>query len=89
MLPCCFVQVVAFVLISLAAFGNYSAYIVDFSLFGGIIACGAFLLMIAVVGLVATMLHHQVTLFFVSLRESYQELELVIVTKIYCKIFSA
>jgi len=55
---------VACALIGLAAFGKSSAFIVDFSLFGGIIACGVFLLVIALVGLVATMMHHQVTLFF-------------------------
>ena len=62
----CVLQVVAFVLIGVAAYAKAVAYIVDISVMGGIIACGVFLLLIASVGIVATLLHHQVTLFFVS-----------------------
>ena len=57
---------VAFVLIGVAAYAKVTAYIVDISVMGGIISCGVFLLIIACVGIVGTVLHHQVTLFFVS-----------------------
>ena len=62
----CVLQIVAFVLIGLASYAKAAAYIVDISVMGGIIACGVFLLVIACVGVVGTVLHHQVTLFFVS-----------------------
>jgi len=58
--------VVAFILIGLATYAKAVAYIVDISVMGGIIACGVFLLIIASIGVVGTVLHHQVTLFFVS-----------------------
>jgi len=58
--------VVSFILIGLAAYAKAAAYIVDISVMGGIIACGVFLLIIASVGVIGTVLHHQVTLFFVS-----------------------
>jgi len=58
--------VVAFILIGVAAWAKAAAYIVDISVMGGVIACGVFLLIIACVGVVGTVLHHQVTLFFVS-----------------------
>jgi len=54
------------VLIGVAGFAKAAAYIVDISVMGGIIACGVFLLIIALVGIIGTVLHHQVTLFFVS-----------------------
>jgi len=54
------------VLIALAASGKALSYIADLAIMGGIIACGVFLLLIAIAGLVGTVLHHQVTLFFVS-----------------------
>ena len=63
-------QVVAFVLMGVAGYAKASAYIVDISVMGGIIACGVFLLVIACVGVVGTVLHHQVTLFFVSISDS-------------------
>jgi len=62
----CVVKVVAFVLIGVAAYAKAVAYIVDISVMGGIMACGMFLLIFASVGVVGTVLHHQVTLFFVS-----------------------
>lgn len=56
--------VVAFVLIALAAIGKAVASIETFSIMGGIIACGIFLLLIAIIGLVGAFQHHQVLLFF-------------------------
>jgi len=59
-------KAVAVSLIALALYGRAKSYLVDFSVLGGVIACGVLLFMIAIIGLVATVLHHQVTLFFVS-----------------------
>jgi tetraspanin-13/31 len=56
--------VVAFILIGLAAYAKAVAYIVEYSVMGGIIACGVFLLIIACVGVIGSTLHHQATLFF-------------------------
>jgi tetraspanin-13/31 len=55
------------VLILLAAGGYALSHIADMRIMGGLTACGVFLLIIAIAGLVGTALHHQVTLFFVSL----------------------
>lgn len=65
---CVFLQIVGLVLISLAAGGYALSHIADMRIMGGLIACGVFLLIIAIAGLVGTALHHQVTLFFVSLQ---------------------
>lgn len=59
-------QVVAFVLIGVAAYGKAVAIIATIHVMGGIIACGVFLFLIAVVGLIGAIKHHQVLLFFVS-----------------------
>jgi tetraspanin-13/31 len=56
--------VVAFVLIGLAGYAKAVAFIVDYSVMGGIIACGVFLLIIASIGAIGTAMHHQATLFF-------------------------
>jgi len=50
-----------------AAYGKAVAVIATVSVLGGIIACGVFLLIIAIVGLIGAIKHHQVILFFVSL----------------------
>jgi len=68
------------VLIGVAASAKASAYIVDISVMGGVIACGVFLLLIACVGVVGTILHHQVTLFFVSFMLQVQSLLLWLLT---------
>lgn len=56
----------SFVLIGMATYAKAVAFIVDYSIVGGIIACGVFLLIISLVGLLGTGLHHQVLLFVVS-----------------------
>jgi len=55
--------VVAFLLIGVASYGKSSAVITSLSLLGGIVASGVFLLFVAVLGLLATLKHHQVLLF--------------------------
>lgn len=57
---------VSFVLIAIAAYGKAVATIETFSIMGGIIACGILLLLIAIIGLIGVLQHHQVLLFFVS-----------------------
>ncbi|KAK2161926.1 hypothetical protein NP493_1552g00008 [Ridgeia piscesae] len=57
-------QMVACLLIGVAATARIAAKITNVSLMGGLIACGVILLLIAVVGLVGAVRHHQVFLFF-------------------------
>lgn len=40
--------------------------IIDLPIIGGIMACGIFLIMISILGLIGAVKHHQVVLFFVS-----------------------
>ena len=56
-------QVVAFLLIGVATVGKSSAVITSLPLLGGIVASGVFLLFVAVLGLLATLKHHQILLF--------------------------
>ena len=55
---------VAFLLIGVATYAKTSSKIVTLPIVGGIVACGVFLLFVAVLGLIATVKHHQVMLFF-------------------------
>jgi len=55
--------IVAFLLIGVASYGKSSAIITSLPLLGGIVASGVFLLFVAVLGLLATLKHHQVLLF--------------------------
>jgi tetraspanin-13/31 len=59
-----FYIVIACILIGVAASAKAFAIIATVSVMGGIIACGVFLLLIAVVGLIGAIKHHQVLLFF-------------------------
>jgi len=54
---------VAFLLIGVATYGKSSAVIQSLPVLGGIVASGVFLLFVAVLGLVATLKHHQIMLF--------------------------
>ena len=56
-------QVVAFLLIGVATYGKGSAVITSLPILGGIVASGVFLLFVAVLGLLATLKHHQILLF--------------------------
>lgn len=57
---------VSFILIGLAAYVRLSAYVTSIGIVGGIIACGVFLAILAIVGLIGTVRHSQAVLFFVS-----------------------
>ncbi|XP_065582531.1 tetraspanin-13-like isoform X2 [Artemia franciscana] len=56
--------VVSFILIGVAAYGKASSLVTSLPVIGGITACGIFLLLTAILGLVGTFKHHQVLLFF-------------------------
>lgn len=53
-------------LIGVAAWGKGFGLVSSIHIIGGVIAVGVFLLLIAMVGLVGAVRHHQVMLFFVS-----------------------
>lgn len=56
--------VVAFILIGVAAYGRAAAVVTSLTLVGSLIACGVFLFLIAINGLIGALRHHQVLLFF-------------------------
>ncbi|KAF5398975.1 Tetraspanin-13 [Paragonimus heterotremus] len=55
---------ISIVLIGLAAYVRLSAYLTSINIVGGIIACGVFLCVLALVGLIGTYRHSQAVLFF-------------------------
>ncbi|XP_060079062.1 tetraspanin-13-like isoform X1 [Ylistrum balloti] len=55
---------VSFILIGVAAYGRVVAIVTNLTLVGGIIACGVFLFIISLIGLIGAIKHHQVLLFF-------------------------
>lgn len=55
---------VSFLLIGVGTYAKTSSIVVTLPVVGGIVACGVFLLFVAILGLIATMKHHQVMLFF-------------------------
>ena len=55
---------VSFILIGVAAYGMNSSEITSLPIVGGIIACGVFLLMVAVLGIIATFKQQQALLFY-------------------------
>ncbi|XP_076452551.1 tetraspanin-13-like isoform X2 [Babylonia areolata] len=55
---------VSFILIGVAAYGRAAAVVTSLTLVGSLIACGVFLFIIALVGLLGAAKHHQVLLFF-------------------------
>ena len=52
------------VLIGVAAYGKREEYLVSIPALGGVIACGVFLTLIAILGLIGAVRHNQVILFF-------------------------
>ena len=56
-------QLVALILIGVGAAAKAASVVQSLPVVGGIIACGVFLLFIAIVGLYGALKHHQVTLF--------------------------
>lgn len=59
-------QLVGLLLIGVAAWGKGFGLVSSIHIIGGVIAVGVFLLLIAIVGLIGAIHHHQVMLFFVS-----------------------
>lgn len=57
-------QLVSLLLIILPAVAKAQAYVHSLFAVGGIIACGVFLLLVSVLGLIGAIRHHQVCLFF-------------------------
>lgn len=55
---------VAFILIGVASYGRTANYVTNVKIVGGIIACGVFLLFIAILGILGATKHNQVFLFF-------------------------
>jgi hypothetical protein len=47
-------------------YGRASAVVTNLPIVGGILACGVFLILISILGLIGAIKHHQVLLFFVS-----------------------
>ncbi|KAM7314066.1 tetraspanin-13 [Ixodes scapularis] len=56
--------IVSFILIGVAAYGRVSSIVTNITIFGAVIACGVFLLLLSLVGLIGAVKHHQVLLFF-------------------------
>lgn len=59
-------QIVALILIIVPSLAKSGSYVSSLYIIGGIIACGIFLFIVAVAGLIGAIKHHQVCLFFVS-----------------------
>lgn len=49
-------------------YGRASAVVTNLPIVGGILACGVFLILISILGLIGAIKHHQVLLFFVSFK---------------------
>ena len=47
-------------------YGRASAIVTNLPIVGGILACGVFLILISILGVIGAIKHHQVLLFFVS-----------------------
>ncbi|XP_023331992.1 tetraspanin-31 [Eurytemora carolleeae] len=58
-----FYILVSFLLIGVAVHGKVSGIVTSLPIIGGITACGIFLLIVSIIGLIGAMRHHQVTLF--------------------------
>ena len=70
-----FSQFIALVLIGVAVYAKASAKITSLPILGGVIACGVFLLLVAVLGVVGAVRHSQVILFFVSFEKKKERKE--------------
>ncbi|CAL1298541.1 unnamed protein product [Larinioides sclopetarius] len=58
---------VSFILIGVAAYSRAASIITNLAIVGGIIACGVFLFLLSLMGLIGAIRHHQVLLFFYML----------------------
>ncbi|KFM68733.1 Tetraspanin-31, partial [Stegodyphus mimosarum] len=56
--------IVSFILIGVAAYGIVASFVTSLAIVGGIIACGAFLFLLSLMGLIGAIRHNQVLLFF-------------------------
>lgn len=56
--------VVSFILIGVAAYGIAASFITSLAIVGGVIACGVFLFLLSLLGLIGALRHNQVLLFF-------------------------
>lgn len=61
-----FLQFIALVLICVAVYAKVSSKITSLPILGGVVACGVFLLLVAIMGVAGAVRHSQVILFFVS-----------------------
>lgn len=59
-------QLIAILLIGVAAYAKVISLVRSFHIIGAVIACGVFLLLIACMGFLGAVKHHQICLFFVS-----------------------
>lgn len=59
-------QFIALVMICVAVYAKASSKITSLPILGGVVACGVFLLLIAIMGVAGAVRHSQVILFFVS-----------------------
>lgn len=80
LLPLClFLQLVSLLLIGIAAWGIGFGLISSLRVVSVVIAVGIFLFLIALVGLIGALKHHQVSLFFVSfLKRVFPPVEFVL-----------
>lgn len=60
-----------FLLIGVGVYGRAASIVTNLPIVGGILACGIILLLISVLGLVGTVKHNQVMLFFVSFSNNF------------------
>ncbi|GFU19532.1 tetraspanin-13 [Nephila pilipes] len=58
---------VSFILIGVAAYSRAASIVTNLAIVGGIIACGVFLFLLSLMGLIGAVRHHQVLLFFYML----------------------
>ena len=56
--------IVSFILIGVAAYGIVASFVTSLAIVGGIIACGVFLFLLSLMGLIGAIRHNQVLLFF-------------------------
>ena len=54
-------------MIAVAAYGKFVAIIETVTVMSGLVVCGVILLLVSVIGLIGSIRHHQVLLFFVSI----------------------
>ena len=66
-----FLQIVGFVLILSPVYSKITDLFTSWPIVGGTIACGVFIMLIASAGIYGAVKHHQIVLFFVSLKYKF------------------